>query len=1179
MKSVKIALACLLALMTLLSLIPTAVLPAAADTTPAFEAELFPDGISAPSIYLEVIGNSGEDNGRFCLWYDFPSEIANAGEAYRNLLYDDGSYYCFDKFKEQYGVDDWYFYLQVDMKVDNGDWSYTESWDRNEDVYKWYGWPEYYSIGERIENVIAQETTLYADTLHDHGEEGHPLHNAITSAITGWGEPVYHYDLDTHTVCVRARVLVKYYTDDYENVYFITGAWSSVASVGKNGTQTAPAKPTSIPVPVINDFHIEEPEDGMGYPELKWYLGNVPAYDDLALYWEINNDWWDGLHQEGLIRVNNGDWMNLDMWGYGISAGGSSMWNNEHLTPGCHVEAKFRVGCEELGYSAWSPVYTAGAEMYCDHPTWGAWYPCPEDNEKCERACTVCGHKDTKWHYSDTSVVLVQPTCTTEGTREYTCEDCGYKWTASIPTGDAHVFGAWETKDDESCTRTCTLCGKETETKYHYFVADASRSVEPTCGAAGHTTWVCADCHFEKTEELPQLPEHRWGLTGNEQSFWHSVGVDKPHERVCPDCGLVETGAHTWNSGTVTKKATCAEEGVKTFSCTVCDATYTEPVAKTTLHDYDKKWIMDEGGHWYECKVCHDKISYAFHTPGPEATETTPQVCTVCNYIIHPVIKHEHEITTGWTYDETGHWHYCTGCGEKSSFAAHTFGNDCDTTCDICGYVRTVTHVPGTAWGCDATNHWHTCEKCGIILETAPHVPGPAATETTAQTCTVCGQVLQPTLDHVHVWDDKYTYNDEGHWYACRGCSETKGFEAHVYSNACDPTCNLCGAVRTTAHTEGTTWTSDGTNHWHVCTICGEIMNIAAHEFDNACDPICNICGFERQITHDFETTWKGDTTGHWHACSICGTKSDVASHAFDDDYDPDCNVCGYIRTIEHRFSEKWKYNDTQHWHVCTDCDAQSDKADHIFDNACDPTCNVCGYTRQITHKFEDKWTSDDTDHWHVCTICAAILDKAPPTPGEPATATTAQTCTVCGHVIAEATGEYQSNDDGHWSTGNGTPGSGDFAQHTYDSEGVCTTCGHLKPKPEDNTTAESSEPVTEAPTEAKTEAPTEVPTEAKTEAPTEKGTEASTEDTGKIGKKKCWLCGFCPCPLGICIFIWLLILIIIIVVIILLLTRKKKCPNCGEKVGKKDEKCPHCGADLKENKQKTENDPRNESK
>ncbi|MBR4341104.1 MAG: hypothetical protein IKP88_00075 [Lachnospiraceae bacterium] len=56
--------------------------------------------------------------------------------------------------------------------------------------------------------------------------------------------------------------------------------------------------------------------------------------------------------------------------------------------------------------------------------------------------------------------------------------------------------------------------------------------------------------------------------------------------------------------------------------------------------------------------------------------------------------------------------------------------------------------------------------------------------------------------------------------------------------------------------------------------------------------------------------------------------------------------------------------------------------------------------------------------------------------------------------------------------------------------------------------------------------------------------TEAPSTDTvNKPESKtdKCWLCGFCPCPLGLCIFIWILIIIIIAVVVFIIIKKTKK--------------------------------------
>ena len=88
-------------------------------------------------------------------------------------------------------------------------------------------------------------------------------------------------------------------------------------------------------------------------------------------------------------------------------------------------------------------------------------------------------------------------------------------------------------------------------------------------------------------------------------------------------------------------------------------------------------------------------------------------------------------------------------------------------------------------------------------------------------------------------------------------------------------------------------------------------------------------------------------------------------------------------------------------------------------------------------------------------------------------------------------------------------------------------------------------------------------------------GTQENPDDTGKAPdekppvdeKDKCSLCGFCPVPLGLCIFIWIAIVVVVILVIVIIivtLTKKKKCPNCKTKCEKKDKCCPNCGQQLK---------------
>ena len=169
-----------------------------------------------------------------------------------------------------------------------------------------------------------------------------------------------------------------------------------------------------------------------------------------------------------------------------------------------------------------------------------------------------------------------------------------------------------------------------------------------------------------------------------------------------------------------------------------------------------------------------------------------------------------------WSNDDADHWHECTdaSCTDKAGSikdkASHVYDDDADTTCNVCGYVRTVTppapvhtHTYG-AWSNDDADHWHEC---------------------TDASCT-----------------DK--------------AGSIKDKAVHVYDNDADTTCNICGYVRTITpptsshtHTYGA-WVSDDTNHWHECTdaSCGSIKDKAVHVYDNDMDDTCNVCGYKRVL-------------------------------------------------------------------------------------------------------------------------------------------------------------------------------------------------------------------------------------------------------------------------------------------------------------------------------------------
>ena len=51
-----------------------------------------------------------------------------------------------------------------------------------------------------------------------------------------------------------------------------------------------------------------------------------------------------------------------------------------------------------------------------------------------------------------------------------------------------------------------------------------------------------------------------------------------------------------------------------------------------------------------------------------------------------------HTYSTTWSHDSSEHWHQCTldGHTDVADKAAHTYDNDADTTCNVCGYERAV---------------------------------------------------------------------------------------------------------------------------------------------------------------------------------------------------------------------------------------------------------------------------------------------------------------------------------------------------------------------------------------------------------------------------------------------------------------------------------------------------------
>lgn len=119
-----------------------------------------------------------------------------------------------------------------------------------------------------------------------------------------------------------------------------------------------------------------------------------------------------------------------------------------------------------------------------------------------------------------------------------------------------------------------------------------------------------------------------------------------------------------------------------------------------------------------------------------------------------------HTYSTTWSHDASEHWRQCTQDGhtDVADKAAHTYDNDADTTCNVCGYERPAhVHAAATAWSKDATNHWRECtvSGCNEQLDKAAHTwdEGTVTTPATftsdgvkTYTCTVCEKAKTETV-------------------------------------------------------------------------------------------------------------------------------------------------------------------------------------------------------------------------------------------------------------------------------------------------------------------------------------------------------------------------------------------------------------------------------------------------
>ena len=396
--------------------------------------------------------------------------------------------------------------------------------------------------------------------------------------------------------------------------------------------------------------------------------------------------------------------------------------------------------------------------------------------------------------------VVTKPTCTAGGYTTHTCSKCGDE---KIDT-ETEKLGHKPASDDGDCTTaiTCTVCGEET--------TPAKEAHTPAEDDGDCTTAVkCADCD---QIAVKANASHTAGTDDND--------CTTPIKCIHCDKIAVEGKAHT-----PAAKTDCTAPTM----CSVCSAKIADGNNEHTW----SKWTANGDKHTRYCTVdgCN-KTDAQDHTPKADDGDCTTAI-------------------------------ECTGCGAITTPAkdAHTPAEDdgdCTTAikCIYCGTVTTPAkdnHTPAEDDG-DCTTAI-MCTDCGTVIIPAKDAHTPAEDDgdcTTEVVCTVCGTVTTAAKEHnMSGWTPA---EDGKHNMTCQndGCNKTETAD-HVYTNACDATCDDCGAERT----------------------------VNAHVYYHDCDASCNVCGTERAVSgHEYTGT----------TCNKCGYdtagKNNVANGGFESGMD-----------------------------------------------------------------------------------------------------------------------------------------------------------------------------------------------------------------------------------------------------------------------------------------------------
>ena len=314
--------------------------------------------------------------------------------------------------------------------------------------------------------------------------------------------------------------------------------------------------------------------------------------------------------------------------------------------------------------------------------------------------CTLCGKYDLGYCYEHGLLTMEGLTgCVSDGSEKKL-------------TGLSHKTGENETKQ---LTENTDYTASYSNNVHPYTLAPDDVGFDPAkapkvtlygagnyCGKAEHYFTISENAAAAPSITTSSLPDGKVGeaysqiltATGTTPITWSIIGALPDGLSLNKDTGKISGTPTAAGSSTFTVKATnSAGSDTKELSITI-----TKDAPPAHEHSYGD-WRKDGTSHWHECtdddcpnreESINDKAAHVY-------TDDADTTCDVCGYE-RTVTPPSHEHSYGdWSRDGTNHWHECTDadCPNREESikdkAAHVYDNDADTTCNTCGYERTVT--------------------------------------------------------------------------------------------------------------------------------------------------------------------------------------------------------------------------------------------------------------------------------------------------------------------------------------------------------------------------------------------------------------------------------------------------------------------------------------------------------